>query len=331
MCILFNQSNDYFQGRLMKNFSFAILASLTVTACSSFDIYDNNGESVKGIPYYVKKGAVKQTTAYSRSWLEVTIEYSKIKADGKALTGSKNSAKFDIKMGSYDSIELLSAFAEAQKQVDSGFATALGIFKTELDKGCSTSAINCSISPSDKSDDLSSKTRTPLNVHQEFISNKAAYESIVDYSKVYYFNTIVPPFGTTTGSVTLAADGTLTTGTSTVDTTKLAEVIPLNEILLKKFKLGDYLPALTNTNKSNTKPKSPIPIPILTISISKKSYQYNLTKHLPYNSGLNLVPLDFNSSNISIAVVTSNSSSSKPAENTNAIKLNGTIELPKPK
>jgi len=331
MCILFDQFNNYFQGRKMKKLSFAILASLTVTACSSFDIYDDKGESVKGIPYYIKKGAVKQTTAYSRSWLEVTIEYSKVKADGKAVSGSKNSAKFDIQMGNYDSIELLNAFAEAQEQVDSGFAIAFGTFKTELDKGCSTSTINCSISPSDKSDDLSAKTPTPLNVHQEFISNKATYESIVDYSKIYYFNTTVPPFGTTTGSVTLAADGTLTTGTSTVDTTKLAEVIPLNEILLKKFKLGDYLPSVTSTDKSNTKSKPPIPTPILTISINKKSYQYNLTKHLPYNSGLNLTPLDFNSSDISIAVVTSNSSSGKPAANSNAIKLNGTIELPKPK
>lgn len=44
----------------MKKLSFVILASLTITACSSFDIYDDKGESVKGIPYYIKKGAVKQ-------------------------------------------------------------------------------------------------------------------------------------------------------------------------------------------------------------------------------------------------------------------------------
>lgn len=60
MCILFNQLNDCFQGRKMKKLSFVILASLTITACSSFDIYDDKGESVKGIPYYIKKGAVKQ-------------------------------------------------------------------------------------------------------------------------------------------------------------------------------------------------------------------------------------------------------------------------------
>lgn len=312
----------------MKKILFVTLSSFALTGCSSFDIYDSNGESVKGIPYYVKKGVVKQTSVYSRSWVEVELEYSKIKSDGKVLAGSGNSAKFDIKLDGFNEIEVLNAFALAQSQADSGFTAAFGTFKSELDKSCNMSNTNCSIAPLDRSKDLAATTLVPSFVHQEFISNKSSYDSIVDYDNVYFFNTTVPFFGTTTGSVTLAADGTLTTGTSTVDTTKLAEVIPLNELLLKKFNLGDYFPSLITKSTTGS---SKSPISIINISINKKSYQYNLIKYLPYTSGLNLKPLTFSTPNISLEIITSTSALNVPAAKSNAIKLNGTIELPENK
>nr|WP_278346645.1 hypothetical protein [Alteromonas macleodii] len=312
----------------MKRILCIIYCSLILTACSSFDISDSQEEPVEGVPFYIKKGVVKQTSIYSRSWIEVELEYTILKPDGKPVAGSVNSAKFDIKLDSFHNIELLRAFASAQSQIDSGFSAAFLAFKSELDNSCSSSTKNCLITPWEKSNDLASTTISPSFVHQELISNKSTYESVVDYDSKYYFNTTVPFFGTTTSSVTLATDGTLTTGTSTVDTTKLADVIPLNEYLLKKFKLGDYLPEAEIKDAGD---QQIAPTAIINISINKKSHQYNLVKYHPYSSGLNLAPLTFNTPNVSVDVITSNSSSTVPAASSNAIKLNGTIELPKSK
>jgi len=312
----------------MKKVFCIIYCSLILTACSSFDISDSQEEPVEGVPFYVKKGVVKQTSIYSRSWIEVELEYAVVKPDGKPITGTENSAKFDIKLDSFHNIELLRAFASAQREIDNGFSAAFLVFKSELYDSCSSTTKNCLIDPLEKSKDLASTTFSPSSVHQELISNKAKYESVVDYDSKYYFNTTVPFFGTTTGSVTLATDGTLTTGTSTVDTTKLADVIPLNEYLLKKFKLGDYLPEAMIEDDGD---QQAAPTAILSISINKKSNQYNLVKYHSYSSGLNLAPLTFSTPNVSVEVITSNSSSSAPAASSNAIKINGTIELPKSK
>ena len=104
----------------MKRILCIIYCSLILTACSSFDISDSQEEPVEGVPFYIKKGVVKQTSIYSRSWIEVELEYTILKPDGKPVAGSVNSAKFDIKLDSFHNIELLRAFASAQSQIDSG-------------------------------------------------------------------------------------------------------------------------------------------------------------------------------------------------------------------
>ena len=69
------------------------------------------------------------------------------------------------------------------------------------------------------------------------VSNVITLETVVDYDDVYYYNVNIPLFGTANATMKLAGDGTLTEATTNVDTTKLAEEIPLSEFLTKKLKL----------------------------------------------------------------------------------------------
>ena len=79
-----------------------------------------------------------------------------------------------------------------------------------------------------KEDDLVGSADAPQ------VTNKSTPDAVVDYSRVYYYNTPRPWIGTSSSNPTLATDGTLTTATSTVNSQTLQTLlgaVPISSVL----------------------------------------------------------------------------------------------------
>lgn len=306
----------------MKRTIILAVCILLFTGCSAFRVHDNNNKNVKGIPFYIKKGVVKQVTIYNRSWIEATVNYYKMNGD-KKISGTERSATMYISETSYNQLELLKIFTQADASASSGFGVAIKTFHDLLKQGCDNK-INCEISPQMIAKEADPKEISPTELLQSLESNSSSYEAIVDYSNLYFFNATVPPFGTTSASATLASDGTLTEVSSTVDSSKLAELIPLKELLIDKLGLEEIagvamaVPAPRNFS--------------FTLSININGYKYNLTKFHPYKAGLNLEPLHFDTDGISVSRTKFGNTQKKDDEKkTKAISIEGSIVLPEDK
>ncbi len=309
----------------MKKLITVCTFSILLNGCSSFNIYDSNKKKL-GIPFYIKTAVVKQNSVYTRSWIETTIRFHKIQ-DKNKIENSEKTATFFISQDTYNQTELLKSFSQSNTLRGGVFNTALTNFQKQLEKSCKTdNKVNCIITQQTLTKELSIATQTPKSLLQTLESNSSAYETMVDYGKLYYFNATIPPFGTTTATAKLSPDGTLSEASSTVDASKLADLIPLKELLVDKWGLDKKSDVSGLTNKPQ-KDYS------LTISINVNGYKYTLTKYHPYNSGLNLAPLLFSSKEISVSKVGYGGSQKKEGgsseKNKNSILIEGAIILPK--
>jgi hypothetical protein len=301
-----------------------IVMFLSFKGCTAYEVSDDNKADVKGIPFYIKKGQVKQVTTYTRSWIEATINYYRIDGN-KKIDGSERTASIAISELTYDQIRLLGDFEATINSAKKGFATAIVEFHSLLEQSCNDKK-NCEISPQMIAEEASSNLSTPNLLLQAMESNSSSYDAIVDYSKLYYFNALVPAFGTTTASTKLASDGTLTEVTSSVDSSKLAELIPLKEILIDRWGLEEIAVALKKKEKPVQRDY------VMTLSISINGYKYSLTKYHEYKIGLNLPPLSFDTDNISVNRVRFGSEiKSESEKKENAISIEGSITLPENK
>ena len=302
----------------MKRTILLVICVLLFTSCSAFRVHENN-KAVKGIPFYIKKGMVKQETSYTRSWIEATINYYKINGDKKKL-GTERSATVYISESTYNQIELLKIFVEADKAASSGFGAALTKFHTLLTENTMPQS-NSEITPQTIKIEASLDTKSPTSLLQSLESNSSSFESIVDYTQKYYFNATIPPFGTTTSTAKIASDGTLSEASSTVDSTKLAESIPLKELLIDKWGLEKIFGAEKEV-------KTPRDFSF-TLSVSTNGYKYTLTKYHKFTSELNFVPLKFSDKGISVSRAKFGDTKENDDEkDKKSISINGSIVLP---
>lgn len=309
----------------MQNATIVLICSIAISGCSAFSVYDSDGTNKKGVPFFLKTGKVKQTTSYTRSWIEATINFSVINGDN-AEHDSQRVATIRISKETYDQYELIKAFADADKSaMEGGFSGAVTSLQTSLSKSCKGEPrINCVINQQTMSDESSPTNTLPKLLFQALESNSSEYVTLVDYDKPYYFNATIPAFGTATATAKLAPDGTLTEATSTVDSTKLAELIPLKELLLSKLGLEKTGQTALSTGK--IAPYS------LTLSITDNGYKYGLVKFHPYSSGLNFEPLKFSDKDVSVTRVKyADQSAKKDDPKKNSISIEGTIVLPEGK
>ncbi|MEW8437570.1 MAG: hypothetical protein AB2689_05375 [Candidatus Thiodiazotropha taylori] len=298
---------------------------MSLTGCSAFKVHDKDDKYRQGVPFYAKTGKVKQVTSYTRSWIVVKIDYQQINADGESIKGAERSAVFNISNKSYDQAELLNSFATS----DTGgeFSQTIILFKNQLRESCKNQ-VNCELTPQEIIKESSLTMTKSVILSQELESNSSSYEVIVDYENPYYFNANIPLFGTATATAKLATDGTLTEASSTVDSTKLADSIPLKELLLDKWGLGgavsDAGTADALVGGASVADRSYL----LSISISTNGYKYSISKYHPISSGLNLSPLKLSDDGISVFKAQFGNTSNKKEKKKNAIEFDGSIVLP---
>ena len=327
------------------------LASLPLVGCSSFDISRDAGDGkteaeVGGVPFYLKKAAVQQATVYERTWMNAIITYTPYDADGKPIKHGIRKHIIKLAGNTFDRGHLINSASQVVCAADDqAFVKDVVQLEDALVAGCSAARpINCAFKNGDlereSSSDFPGDGQSLTFLTQSRVSSKTDRVEIVDYNQMYYFNSTIPPFGTTTAHIELNSDGTLTKADSTVDTTKLAEVLPVKDLLLDRLGLVPPPAAVPDDAEAadldelrdscgltdDERQKRGVDV-----SVELDGYSYTLTKMHPDLTveGLNRMPLLFKDPKASIERTRFGKKSTKPEASNNAIKFSGAVELPK--
>jgi hypothetical protein len=200
----------------------------------------------KGIPFYTHKDVVEQTTILTRSWIDAEITHG-VLIDNKLDPDSKQTFNFKFNIRKFDFNGFQNKLEKVKKEVadtvncyvSNCVQTKINGLKSSLIKNEKVISNKDFIKESamdfvnDNNQSLSSR------LLQQVVSNTYETKTIIDYSKPYYFNSKIYPFTKSNTQFTLSDKGTLTTASNDVDTTGLADVIPLNDFLIDKLGLGE--------------------------------------------------------------------------------------------
>jgi hypothetical protein len=186
---------------------------------------DEKETSLQGIPFYMKVGRCKQETSWIQPFytltLKKTVKYKFVDEDAAKKAGSKlsespvTSATKTLNLTQFSNGEVTNLRALLSKP-----GTAA---KSEADQ------IEAKWNMISRWPDY-----VPLNVKEDAlvssgesleVSNTSTPEAIVDYSRMYYYNSPRPWVGTSQVDVKLASDGTLTEGSSQVQGQTLSTII----------------------------------------------------------------------------------------------------------
>lgn len=286
---------------------------VAISGCTSFSVYEE-GEKIKGVPFYRKVGVTKQTTEITRTWIVAKLSYERLDSNGKSI-GTPQSADFYINPNTYKKVHLEDAFADANTVADKGLAVAVSAFRAKL-KGNNVDLIEPSVI---EKESASSHCEDPTHLLQSVVSNTVVKEATVDYGTLFYFNSNVPLFGTSAANIELASDGTLAKASATVDMTKPAELIPLKELILDAVGVATVAPVIGGVK---------LPSFRLALDISVDGYRYELSEYCEGVTTRRRKPLTFQNA-VSISRKPLNASTKE--SNKNSIKFSGSVSLPKEK
>jgi hypothetical protein len=309
-----------------------LVCLLFFTGCSVLRIHEEpttvktNLTKLKGVPFYIKVGKLKQTTVYTRTWLEVEFTLSDVDAADK-----KNNPRKAILLLKEDTATapLLMAGMNAAKATARESGDVTDVVEAFLTAG---------LKQIEMADIINETKLSPQPVQgykaitENLISNGTECVTEVDYDHTYYFNGWIPIFGSSTASFELAADGTLSKGSATTDTTALLAQIPMKEYLTKKWIPKEEETATVSSVGPNVPPKGPKaitpPTRVLETTFIQKGYIYTLSRTLPFNSALKQNAVKWGEEDSVIRSVIG-ADSSKKEDKTNQDTFEGSVSLPK--
>ncbi len=202
-----------------------ILLAGALVSCNVVTVHEEGNDpktvvkKIEGIPFYKKTEQFTKKTVYLQTWLQATLTVHVKTVDlkeGKEVLVNTNEVPYSA-------------------DVAKNNVTALANIKAKIVNADRESAgtANEVIAAFRNLPELDRSTVVP-----ELVSNAISSEWVVDRRNTYFLNGKQPWFGSATLTYKLAADGTLSEGTSTADT-KLAEglsgLIPFKEFLTGKF------------------------------------------------------------------------------------------------
>jgi len=253
------------------------IASIALQGCSVFNVHQGS-DSTKGIIFYSKVGKLKQTTTFSRSWIEVQFTLSDLDASGKK--SNTQSALLPITERAAEPAALNKGLAQAQAAA--GTARSVNdVVNAFTGSGIPPLTNAAIIAESD-----TSFVGPPANLLQSLLSNTTELVVEVDYTKPYTYNARIPVFGSADSSIELAGDGSLSKAETKADTGKLADALPISALLTKAFGLAAAAApaAIAPVQTPNRE---------LTITVTRRGFLYTLTKLLEPTVGRNQLPLEF--------------------------------------
>ena len=276
-----------------------VVAISQLPGCSGFSIHqhksgtdaDTADGSADGIPFYRKIGVDKQTTVYTRTWFDVHFILEDVDPNKPEKTKNKREGNLAFSQRRWNDTKAATANDRAVKAAELGCPLERIIKDYEAAIGINPLTMK---TIADEADIAKSTTDDGLN--QSMISNVIKQETVVDYDNVYYYNVTIPAFGTANATLKLAGDGTLTEASSAVDTTKLADVIPLAEFLTKKLHLEQkekpqtaafIIPPAGKRPEGYDECKSKGPHNLM-IENKQVGYVYTLSRKCSMNNGKNV-------------------------------------------
>jgi hypothetical protein len=277
---------------MLKALAVALLLSLP--ACYPVhSVKAWSADDPRGIPFYAPQGKRKQTTSYTVTWLEVSL----------VPTGGGATKLFLIRESQWDRAKALALLTEddAPTKFEAAFRAAL-LAPAEIQHGLST--------PRRQLDD-----GRPLLV--ALVGNSIEPLVEVDYGTRYAYNVHAPLIGTGNSLVELGGDGTLKKADAKVDSSKLADVLPIEEVLKAAFGIS-----------SDAERMAPGTTTKYQLDVQQKGYLFAFTKKHPWTAEVE-PPLPFDTEANPFTRTALDASAKPKPKPENAIEFSGTIVPPK--
>ncbi len=188
--------------RFRRHRRLALALSLCVSCTSAFQVKTDGGDP-KGLPFYLKSMVYRQHSTYEYAWLRLSLGQAPVPptgTQGAEQTGPRTVMVRDVR----DDDENRQRIARLQALVADLPAKA----PSDLDKEIAKIREAFAAIPALPS----THTRAPGDANLRMTANYVERVPVVDYTKVYYLNGTIPPFGSNNLSAELAADGTLSKG-----------------------------------------------------------------------------------------------------------------------
>ena len=261
------------------------LALLPSTGCYSVHSVEKwTDTEPNGVPFYAARGVWKQTTTYTLTWLEVSI----------APVGEQEnpSAVFLMKERDWNREKAMQAL-----EADDPVAAFSEAFAASL------------FSSAELGQELSGESPVS-HLRRSLIGNTVEPLAVADYGQRYAYNVQAPFIGTASSMFELGADGTLRKAEAKVDSTKLADVLPISDLLTTALGLGvmemsdDYQ-----------------------LSMREKGYVYTFTQRLEWESPPK-APLAFDTNTIPFTRVPLEAGAKPKPKPGKSIEFGGTILMP---
>lgn len=187
-----------------------------------------------GLPFFAKVGRLKQKTVRARTWLDVTLTVLHEKAAGDR--SKPSTMRIAIPEGAWAPKAVSDALAHAAKVANGVAATPenLPVALRRATEAFVDSAAGGlpSLDPltlfhAGKPEPLPSGS----SIAEHVMANEVSIVAEPDYSNPLGFNVRAPFFSSATASLDVAPDGTLAKASAGLDTSKLADAIPLKDYL----------------------------------------------------------------------------------------------------
>jgi len=316
----------------------AVFCAITLAGCSVYNIEADSSDSknsIPGVPFYVKTTQLVQTTRFARVWNVVTLTVTWQGQDGKPASKpfsfniDPNTDIAELRLWSPNNTA--SADDIAKEVRDKLKAMDVLLSSDKLHKEIDITFENCPNNDQDNEAAVKSWLAKAEHVREEFLSNQVDKKTVVDYSRKYYFNVCAPLFGTADANIELKDDGTLGKGGGKISMEKLGDIFPLKEILLDKWGI-----TVASGAESFRSPQAAPVVTKIDISVKETGREYVLTKkwplsqqHVKSTAPLKVCDALNGEADIKVLNFASASSSHKKKDNSKAIKIAGSIQMPK--
>lgn len=278
------------------NFRSQVSAAMLVLAAMSscVSLYSVSDDSSKGIRFYEKVGLYRQSTTYNLTWLELTVNTSSDPAKPANTVFTVDETKWSVAIAQDVQDKVLAATSTSEiRPILAKLGVLMEAAEIEAALGNSNGSGLC----------------------KTMVSNVVEPVVRVDYSRPRYINVVAPYFSSASSTVKLAADGSLSEATASIDTTKLGDGLPIKGAIEKAI----------GVSVAETKSMGVV------ISWKPKGYSFTFVKEWAHSEcpcNRELQPLTFDRNKWEFT--RSELGSGKDSEPKPAITFSGAVKVPKP-
>ena len=214
-----------------------LLVAALATGCTSAVRVRSDGRDQDGLPFYLRSMVYRQHTTYEYPWLRVSLSIAPVQPPLGTGTAERVGPSTTLIRDVQDNGDNRAKIDALQQRVSQLPATPL----PSLGEAIRGIQADFAAIPRLPADHLAAPAAAALRRSGNYIERVP----VVDYSRVYYLNADVPPFGSNNFAAELAADGTLAKGSAAATggvgeaigavASAVTGVLPIKEVLTAKW------------------------------------------------------------------------------------------------